>query len=112
MSALGDPVVVFSSFLVLVLLSILLKIFFKQWWAPTSLQYMMISQGIKGPPYRFFHGNTKEILSMRTEAMASPMSLSSHDLLSKVQPHIKLWIDKHGMVQSIKFVNLKLESVY
>nr|AYV88902.1 cytochrome P450 oxidase CYP749A87 [Polygala tenuifolia] len=52
-------------------------------------------QGIRGPSYRFFHGNTKEIVSKKTEAMNSSMELS-HDILAKVQPHIAAWIHIYG----------------
>ncbi|BBG94354.1 cytochrome P450, family 72, subfamily A, polypeptide 9 [Prunus dulcis] len=36
-------------------------------------------QGVKGPSYRLIHGNTKEIMSLKKEAMSRPRSLS-HDI--------------------------------
>ena len=52
-------------------------------------------QGITGPSYRFLHGSNIEILNMKSEAKNRPMGLS-HDMMSKVQPHIHSWINKYG----------------
>ncbi|CAN4122021.1 unnamed protein product [Withania somnifera] len=40
----------------------------------------MRSQGIKGPPYSFPHGNTKKISLMRSHTMDKPMMDVSHDI--------------------------------
>ncbi|KAK8571696.1 hypothetical protein V6N12_027771 [Hibiscus sabdariffa] len=56
---------------------------------------MLNSQGISGPPYRFIHGNNKQVTKMRMEAMSKPMGLS-HDVFPKVQPHLYAWINKYG----------------
>ncbi|PKH70579.1 hypothetical protein CRG98_050068 [Punica granatum] len=54
----------------------------------------MAAQGLKGPPYRFPHGNTKEILRMRKEAMGRPTSRHlSHDILPIIQPEIHTWVN-------------------
>ncbi|XP_065860620.1 cytochrome P450 CYP749A22-like [Euphorbia lathyris] len=56
---------------------------------------MMRSQGIKGPSYRFFHGNSKQILSM---GIKGPIQhLSHHEVLPKVLPHIYAWNKLYGM---------------
>ena len=52
-------------------------------------------QGITGPSYRFLHGSNNEILNMKSEAKNRPMGLS-HDMMSKVQPHIHSWVNKYG----------------
>ncbi|XP_015894844.3 cytochrome P450 CYP749A22 isoform X1 [Ziziphus jujuba] len=95
MSSLGDLLVIFSTFLVLFLVLALIKIFHKLWWIPSRIQYLMVSQGIKGPSYRFMYGSTKEILSMKKEAMAKPMGLS-HAISSTCQPHIDSWLKTYG----------------
>ncbi|KAK0575361.1 hypothetical protein LWI29_037905 [Acer saccharum] len=56
---------------------------------------MMNSQGIRGPPYRFVHGNTKEIMNMRKESISSPMELSHH-MFPRLQPHIYSWMKLYG----------------
>ncbi|KAK0573969.1 hypothetical protein LWI29_016372 [Acer saccharum] len=56
---------------------------------------MMSSQGIRGPAYRFVHGNTKEIINMRKGVMSSPMELSHH-IFPRIQPHIYTWMKLYG----------------
>ncbi|KAB1670382.1 hypothetical protein ES319_1Z171900v1 [Gossypium barbadense] len=64
-------------------------------WRPLRIQQMLNSQGIRGPPYRFIHGNNKEVAKMRQEALSKPMALR-HDIFPRVQPHIDTWINKYG----------------
>ncbi|CAN0916595.1 Cytochrome P450 CYP749A22 [Linum grandiflorum] len=56
----------------------------------------MRSQGIKGPPYRFFHGNTREIAEMRIQATKTPMVELSHNIFPRLQPHIYSWTELYG----------------
>ena len=85
------------SFLCFSLLLAVLKIFNKLWWTPTRLQHLMAKQGIKGPSYRFLHGNAKEILGMLKEAMAmaKPIGLSN-DIFPILQPHMYRWTKLYG----------------
>ncbi|XP_058010191.1 cytochrome P450 CYP749A22-like isoform X2 [Hevea brasiliensis] len=82
--------------LCLYLLLILGKFLYKEWWTPLCIQSLLKSQGIKGPSYRFLHGNTKQIANMRKETMKNPMELSHH-VLPRIQPHIYSWIKLYGM---------------
>ncbi|WCJ22075.1 Cytochrome P450 CYP749A22 [Euphorbia peplus] len=66
----------------------------KLWWTPIRIQSMMRSQGIKGPSYKFFHGNNKEILSM--EIKGPIQHLSQHQVLPKLLPHIHAWNKLYG----------------
>ncbi|XP_017185090.3 cytochrome P450 CYP749A22-like [Malus sylvestris] len=87
------PVLTTSSFLCLllvILLALLIKNFQKLWWTPNHIQNQMAAQGVHGPSYKFIHGSTKEILSMKRETMGRPRSLT-HDIFSAVQPHIHAW---------------------
>ncbi|MBA0612371.1 hypothetical protein Godav_012978 [Gossypium davidsonii] len=77
------------------LLIALIKFLYDSLWVPLSIQHMLNSQGIKGPPYRFIHGNNKEIIKMRKEAMSKPKALT-HDIFAKTQPHMYSWIKKYG----------------
>ena len=85
----------FSSSLCLYIVLALIRVVHKLWWAPIRIQHQMRSQGITGLPYRFVGGSTKEILNMKKEALSRPMGLS-HDLLSRVQPHVHSWVNKYG----------------
>ncbi|MCL7037863.1 hypothetical protein MKW94_008528 [Papaver nudicaule] len=84
--------------ILLYLLSIFVSFLHKAWWKPIRIQSLLASQGIKGPPYEFLYGNTREIISMVRERMASPMKnyLQSHDVFPQVQPHRHLWINIYG----------------
>ncbi|KAL2546602.1 Cytochrome [Forsythia ovata] len=55
----------------------------------------MRSQGLKGPSYRFIHGNTKEIINMTKEATSTSMEFS-HDLFPRIQPHLYSWMKLYG----------------
>lgn len=117
MSSLGGLVFILSSFLFLFLLFALIKILHRLWWKPTRIQKLMALQGIKGPSYRFIHGNSKEISSMQKEAMSRPKSLS-HDIFSYVQPHFYLWNRAYGnqliliyLIFISWFLNLKTQSL-
>ncbi|KAK6931101.1 Cytochrome P450 [Dillenia turbinata] len=87
--------VLFLSSLLLYLLFVVFKFLHKAWWAPIWMQRFMVSQGIKGPSYKFLHGNTKEILSLRQESGSKPMGLS-HNIFPRLQPHFHLWTKLYG----------------
>ncbi|KAJ6892903.1 hypothetical protein NC651_025956 [Populus alba x Populus x berolinensis] len=70
--------------------------FHKVWWTPIRIQSSMKSQGIKGPSYRFLHGNTKEIVNMISKIRSSPKELLHHTF-PIIQPHIYSWIKLYGM---------------
>lgn len=73
----------------------LIRFINKVWWTPIRLQTMMKSQGIRGPPYRFPHGSTKEISKMRSQSMEKPMEMS-HNIFPRIQPHIYSWTKTYG----------------
>ncbi|OAY59339.1 cytochrome P450 CYP749A22 isoform X2 [Manihot esculenta] len=91
----GNLLVYTVSCLCLFLLVNLIKFFSKAWWIPIRIQSSMRSQGIRGPSYRFLHGNTREISNMRNRIMNGPMELS-HQMLPRLQPHIYSWIKLYG----------------
>ncbi|KAG5603607.1 hypothetical protein H5410_025099 [Solanum commersonii] len=52
----------------------------------------MKSQGIQGPPYKFLHGNFKEIEEMKKEySINDAMDHLSHDIFPRILPHIFSW---------------------
>ncbi|XP_004295658.1 PREDICTED: secologanin synthase-like [Fragaria vesca subsp. vesca] len=54
-------------------------------------------QGIKGPSYRLVHGNAKEILNMKKEAMSRSKGLS-HDIFPALQPQYHSWFKTYGKI--------------
>ncbi|KAI6686322.1 hypothetical protein NL676_032235 [Syzygium grande] len=88
--------ILLSSLFVFLILRSLAELVHRLWWNPLRIQRLMARQGIKGPPYRFVHGSTKETIKMRSEARSTPMDDLSHDILPKVQPHIHTWINTYG----------------
>ncbi|BFG16864.1 hypothetical protein CerSpe_031380 [Prunus speciosa] len=85
----GMPVITVSGMLFVFLVA-LIRLFYKQWWTPNRFQKFMDLQGVKGPSYILIHGNSKEIMSLKKEAMSRPRSLS-HDIFPAVQPHTHKW---------------------
>ena len=71
------------------------RFLYKVWWTPILIEKMLRSQGIKGPPYKFPHGNTEEISTMRGQSMGIPMEIS-HDIFQRIQPHVYLWTKIYG----------------
>ncbi|KAL0921845.1 hypothetical protein M5K25_008958 [Dendrobium thyrsiflorum] len=67
----------------------------KSWWDPIRITKMMEAQGITGPAYKFFHGNTAEASKLLVDSIDKSVELS-HDILPKVQPHIHSWIKQYG----------------
>ncbi|PON79746.1 Cytochrome P450, E-class, group I [Parasponia andersonii] len=97
MSWVRDLTILVISFVCLCLFLALIKILHKQWWVPTGVKYLMGLQGVKGPSYRFIHGNTKEISAMLNESRSRPMGLS-HDVVPRLQPHIHCWSKLYGKI--------------
>ncbi|MBA0737876.1 hypothetical protein Gogos_011308, partial [Gossypium gossypioides] len=92
MSALTELVILvpFCFFLVA-----LIKFLYDYLWVPLRIQRLLNSQGIKGPPYKFIHGNNHEVTKMKKEALSKPLGLTD-DIFPKVQPHIYTWINRYG----------------
>ncbi|XVF43271.1 hypothetical protein PTKIN_Ptkin02bG0026900 [Pterospermum kingtungense] len=73
-----------------------IKVLHKYWWTPLRIQHLMSLQGIKGPPYKFIHGNNKETIKMKQQALSKPMATLSHDILPRVHPQISSRINLYG----------------
>lgn len=95
MEAFGDLLIPLTSCVCGFLILALLKLLHKYWWTPVQIQKLMSAQGIRGPPYKFIHGNEKENIRMRKEAMEKPMALT-HEILPRVSPHTDLCIKTYG----------------
>ncbi|KAK4430110.1 cytochrome [Sesamum alatum] len=84
---------IFCLFLTFVVFS---RLLYKLWLGPIRMQQKLQSQGLKGPSYKFLHGNTKEIISMRKEAIKAPSDLGQHDLFPRLLPHLNTWMKLYG----------------
>ncbi|KAL4184716.1 hypothetical protein AMTRI_Chr10g226890 [Amborella trichopoda] len=82
------------SLFVMALVFQLVEFAVKVWWIPLTVSKFMEKQGIRGPPYKFLHGNNKEVGLMIMESTAKPMNFS-HDICPRVQPHLYSWIKIH-----------------
>ncbi|XP_058184159.1 cytochrome P450 CYP749A22-like [Rhododendron vialii] len=95
MGVLETLTILLSCSLCLYLLFFLIKLLHRIWWTPFRIQRVMNSQGIRGPSYRLVHGNTKEVLNMRTATRSKPMGLS-HNIFPRLQPHLHSWLNIYG----------------
>ncbi|KAA8523051.1 hypothetical protein F0562_009474 [Nyssa sinensis] len=80
------------SFMVLVFV---LKVMVLLWWRPRKIEDHFSKQGIRGPPYRFFIGNAKELLSLMMKASSQPMP-RSHNILPRVLSFYHHWKKIYG----------------
>lgn len=82
--------------LFLLLFLILLRFFHYIIWVPLKIQKHFRKQGIRGPDYRPFFGNTaKTRRLMIAEAESKPISIS-HDIVHRVIPHYYNWSRDYG----------------
>ncbi|XAR53281.1 hypothetical protein NMG60_11021777 [Bertholletia excelsa] len=65
------------------------------WWRPRKIEHHFSKQGIRGPPYRFFIGNAKELLTLMLKASSHPMPFS-HNILPRVLPFYHHWRKIYG----------------
>ncbi|CAL1405311.1 unnamed protein product [Linum trigynum] len=63
---------------------------------PLLLQRRLNSLGARGPSYKFFFGNTMEMKKLMQASMAKPMTGLSHDIYSRLQPHLSAWTNTYG----------------
>ncbi|KAF6164530.1 hypothetical protein GIB67_025356 [Kingdonia uniflora] len=78
----------------LVLLFVL-KMMSLLWWRPKKVEEHFSKQGIRGPPYRFFLGNVRELMSLMLKASSQPMPLS-HNILPRVLSFYHHWKKIYG----------------
>ncbi|KAG0486359.1 hypothetical protein HPP92_008454 [Vanilla planifolia] len=67
------------------------------WWKPRGVTEHFARQGIRGPPYRFFIGNLREMVDSMVEASSKPMTpQSSHNILPRVLSFYHHWKKIYG----------------
>ncbi|XP_027902348.1 cytochrome P450 734A1-like [Vigna unguiculata] len=82
-------------FLFLITLLLVFKLALCFWWRPRKIEGHFSDQGIRGPPYRFFVGNVKELVGMMMKASSQPMPFS-HNILPRVLAFYHHWNKLYG----------------
>ncbi|KAI4344087.1 hypothetical protein L6164_011358 [Bauhinia variegata] len=80
----------------LMALVFVLKVAVLLWWKPRRIEDHFSKQGIRGPPYRFFIGNVKELVTMMLKASSQPMPNFSHNILPRVLSFYHHWKKIYG----------------
>lgn len=96
MGQIAHLIIFVSGFMALCVLLNLIRFVGKVWWNPIRVQSKMKLQGITGPSYKMFYGNTKEIVKMRRSSMAEPMDELSHLIFPRILPHVHSWMNNYG----------------
>ncbi|KAI6681731.1 hypothetical protein NL676_035612 [Syzygium grande] len=79
------------------LAAVALRIAAVLWWRPRRIEDHFSRQGIRGPPYRFFIGNVKELVGMMMKASSQPMAPPfSHNILPRVLSFYHHWKKIYG----------------
>ncbi|KAH9290148.1 hypothetical protein KI387_034265, partial [Taxus chinensis] len=74
----------------------ILRIIRLVWWRPRKIQIHFESQGIRGPPYKLFLGNAKEMMKMMQQASSNPLDYFSHDILPRALSFYHQWTKIYG----------------
>ncbi|XP_076906254.1 cytochrome P450 734A1-like [Bidens hawaiensis] len=83
--------------LIILLIGLLIFVVKMLWLKPKKIEDHFGKQGIKGPPYCFFTGNAKEIMSLMEKASSQPMPMPfSHNILPRVLSFYHHWNKIYG----------------
>ncbi|KAL1817846.1 hypothetical protein ACET3Z_020420 [Daucus carota] len=66
-------------------------------WVPWRIQQHFRKQGVDGPDYQPFYGNTAEMIRMTKEAQSRAISFN-HDIVHRVLPDYYQWSVKYGKI--------------
>ena len=72
-----------------------LKLFYYVVWVPLRIQNFFKKQGVNGPSYRPWYGNTREMIRMTNEVLSKSMPFN-HDIVHRVLPDYYQWSAKYG----------------
>ncbi|CAD6216955.1 unnamed protein product [Miscanthus lutarioriparius] len=67
-------------------------------WRPRALARSLRAQGVRGPHYRFFHGNLGDIRRLRAAGAGLRLDVADHDFTPIAQPQFREWIPLYGRV--------------
>ncbi|KAK4798013.1 hypothetical protein SAY86_030339 [Trapa natans] len=89
-------VVGISVAVVVVMLKVVIGVVEALWWRPRRIEQHFSKQGIRGPSYRFFIGNVKELVAMMMKASSQPLPHFSHNILPRVLSFYHHWNKVYG----------------
>ena len=84
-------------FLILLLTLASSYFFYSVMWVPWRIQQHFRKQGVDGPDYQPFYGNTAEMIRMTKEAQSRAISFN-HDIVHRVLPDYYQWSVKYGKI--------------
>lgn len=87
---------VLAAILVVLVGSIVVKLFRDLIWKPYSFHKAYTGQGLRGPPYEILVGCMPEYRELLQEAHAQPMQKISHDIVPRILPHYHKWCQIYG----------------
>ncbi|XP_074319034.1 cytochrome P450 CYP72A219-like [Silene latifolia] len=87
---------VVTFFITIVIMGWLWRIINWLWLRPKRLEHYLRKQGFQGNPYKFFHGNTKDISSMIKENNSKSIECLSNDYIHRITPFQCKTIQKYG----------------
>ncbi|KAK9706112.1 hypothetical protein RND81_07G104700 [Saponaria officinalis] len=82
--------------IIMVTIVIIIRIMVVLWWRPRKIEAHFAKQGIKGPPYKFFIGNVKELVQLMLKASSHPILPFSHNILPRVFSFYHHWSKIYG----------------
>ncbi|KAJ9174138.1 hypothetical protein P3X46_017198 [Hevea brasiliensis] len=88
-------ILVLSYLFVCFITLLLTKFFYELWWNPIRIQSALSSKGIAGPSYRFYYGNSDDMIRMRKE------SASRKNYVNWIGPQPQLIITELQLVKEI-----------
>jgi cytochrome P450 family 709 len=67
-------------------------------WRPYAVARAFERQGVRGPAYRFFVGNNKEVKTMLAATSGETLDVRCHDFVPRVMPYYRAWTSRYGRV--------------
>ncbi|CAL5061503.1 unnamed protein product [Urochloa decumbens] len=67
-------------------------------WRPREVERRLRAQGVRGPGYRFFHGNLGDVRRLRAAGAGVKLDIADHDFIPIAQPQFREWIPLYGRV--------------
>ncbi|PIN05054.1 Cytochrome P450 CYP4/CYP19/CYP26 subfamily [Handroanthus impetiginosus] len=71
------------------------QFFYWVWLKPRKIERLLRKQGMKGSPYRFLFGDSKDTSRMYDEAYSKPIGIND-DITPRVMPNILHTLEKYG----------------